>query len=317
MIATKPALKAPLPSSKAERVRARFCISTSVRQPVRLMFCGPPSREFVMPKKAKKLRHSTSTSPPPTSKKPSTSPLRGTPRPPTTLFLDLGKRTGWALKKADGSIESGVFQVYTDKEASSLDDGVRYLRLLRFVDGIDKREKLEQIGFEKVSGGTKGRQTELYNGYKGMVQVWAAHHDLVSVAVPVSTIKKSICGSGKGCKSAVIDAVRARGFSPYDDNDADALGGLLFLTDRHAVDFPITNGDKPCSPPQKKPAKEKAATARVASAKRILPTAATGSAPIDLAASATNGSTNTASPPKSTKRVSRSKKATAPSATAH
>jgi Holliday junction resolvasome RuvABC endonuclease subunit len=46
--------------------------------------------------------------------------------------------------------------------------------------------------------------------------------------VPVGTIKRFITGKGNADKSAVIDAIRARGYSPSDDNEADAIAILLW-----------------------------------------------------------------------------------------
>ena len=46
--------------------------------------------------------------------------------------------------------------------------------------------------------------------------------------VPVGTIKRFISGKGNADKQAVIAAVRARGFNPADDNEADALAILLW-----------------------------------------------------------------------------------------
>nr|WP_253307849.1 hypothetical protein [Rickettsia endosymbiont of Ceutorhynchus assimilis] len=40
------------------------------------------------------------------------------------------------------------------------------------------------------------------------------------------TIKKHITGKGNATKYAVIDAVKSKGFSPKDDNEADSLALL-------------------------------------------------------------------------------------------
>ena len=44
--------------------------------------------------------------------------------------------------------------------------------------------------------------------------------------MPVGTIKRHITGRGNADKDAVIAAVRALGFDPADDNEADALALL-------------------------------------------------------------------------------------------
>jgi len=46
--------------------------------------------------------------------------------------------------------------------------------------------------------------------------------------VPVGTIKRFIAGKGNADKAAVIEAVRARGYHPADDNEADAIAILLW-----------------------------------------------------------------------------------------
>ena len=51
--------------------------------------------------------------------------------------------------------------------------------------------------------------------------------------VPVGTIKRLITGKGNADKAAVIAAVRARGFSPADDNEADAIAILLWAIETH------------------------------------------------------------------------------------
>ena len=46
--------------------------------------------------------------------------------------------------------------------------------------------------------------------------------------VPVGTIKRHVAAKGNADKAAVMAAVRARGFSPADDNEADAIAILLW-----------------------------------------------------------------------------------------
>jgi Holliday junction resolvasome RuvABC endonuclease subunit len=59
--------------------------------------------------------------------------------------------------------------------------------------------------------------------------VRAARHPLSRC--PVGTIKRHITGKGNADKQAVIAAVRERGFSPADDNEADAIAILLWAID--------------------------------------------------------------------------------------
>ena len=53
-------------------------------------------------------------------------------------------------------------------------------------------------------------------------------HGVAYQGVPVGTIKRHVTGKGNADKAAVIAAVRARGFNPADDNEADAIAILLW-----------------------------------------------------------------------------------------
>jgi len=46
--------------------------------------------------------------------------------------------------------------------------------------------------------------------------------------IPVGTIKRHVAGKGNASKDEVIAAVRALGFEPEDDNEADALALLAW-----------------------------------------------------------------------------------------
>jgi len=49
--------------------------------------------------------------------------------------------------------------------------------------------------------------------------------------VPVGTIKKISTGKGNANKAAMMVAARERGFSPADDNEADAIAILLWAVE--------------------------------------------------------------------------------------
>ena len=58
------------------------------------------------------------------------------------------------------------------------------------------------------------------------MQAWCAEHGLEHAAVHSATIKKNATGKGNAGKDAVMAAMRGRGFTPADDNEADALALL-------------------------------------------------------------------------------------------
>jgi hypothetical protein len=65
-----------------------------------------------------------------------------------------------------------------------------------------------------------------YGGYLAHLTAWAEAKRIPYQGVPVGTIKRHIAGKGNADKAAVIEAVRALGFDPQDDNEADALALL-------------------------------------------------------------------------------------------
>ena len=60
---------------------------------------------------------------------------------------------------------------------------------------------------------------------------WGELRGIPYEGVPVGTIKRHATGKGNAPKQAMIDAVRAKGFSPEDDNEADAIAILLWALD--------------------------------------------------------------------------------------
>ena len=57
---------------------------------------------------------------------------------------------------------------------------------------------------------------------------WAELRGVPYEGVPVGTIKRHASGKGNADKATMVAAVRARGFSPADDNEADAIAILLW-----------------------------------------------------------------------------------------
>jgi Holliday junction resolvasome RuvABC endonuclease subunit len=65
-----------------------------------------------------------------------------------------------------------------------------------------------------------------YGGARLHLTAWAEMNKIPYAGVPVGTIKRHATGNGNANKEAVIAAVRALGFDPADDNEADALALL-------------------------------------------------------------------------------------------
>ena len=68
----------------------------------------------------------------------------------------------------------------------------------------------------------------IYGGFLATLTAWCERESVAYQGVPVGTIKRFATGKGNAPKDAMIAAVRARGFSPADDNEADAIAILLW-----------------------------------------------------------------------------------------
>lgn len=151
-----------------------------------------------------------------------TTPKRVTGK--TLLALDLGQNTGWALLQPDGTITSGVMVF---KPGRFEGGGMQFLRFKGWLhEIIGLAHGLEGIWFEEVRAHAGTTAAHVYGGFLGALTAWAEENKLPYLGVPVGTIKLHATGRGNAGKDAVIEAMRERGFTPRDDNEADALAIL-------------------------------------------------------------------------------------------
>jgi hypothetical protein len=137
------------------------------------------------------------------------------------LSLDLGTTTGWALRSHDGLITSGTVSFRPSRYDGG---GMRYLRFRSWLDRIAADAGgLAAIYFEEVRRHVGTDAAHLYGGFLATLSAWCEQRTIAYQGVPVGTIKRHVAD-----KAAVMAAVRARGFSPADDNEADAIAILLW-----------------------------------------------------------------------------------------
>jgi Holliday junction resolvasome RuvABC endonuclease subunit len=84
------------------------------------------------------------------------------------------------------------------------------------------------VYFEEVRRHVGVDAAHAYGGFLAHLTAWCEHHQIPYQGVPVGTIKKHATGKGNAVKAAMMAAVRAKGFLPVDDNEADALALLLW-----------------------------------------------------------------------------------------
>ena len=149
------------------------------------------------------------------------------------LALDLGTHTGWALWQADRSTTSGTEHFAPQRFEGG---GMRYLRFKRWLTELkNSAEGLDAVFFEEVRRHAGVDAAHAYGGFMAHLTAWCEHHQIPYQGVPVGTIKKHATGKGNAGKADMIVAMRARGFSPTDDNEADALALLGWALDREVL----------------------------------------------------------------------------------
>jgi hypothetical protein len=151
--------------------------------------------------------------------------------PLTILALDLATKTGWALRLANGQIISGTVSFRPSRYDGG---GIRYLRFRRWLDNMAADTGgIGVVHHEEVRRHVSTDAAHVHGGLLATLTSWCEQRSIAYQGVPVGTIKRHIAGKGNADKQAVIAAVRERGFSPSDDNEADAIAILLWAIDTH------------------------------------------------------------------------------------
>lgn len=144
----------------------------------------------------------------------------------TVLALDLGTTTGWALRSADGSISSGTESFKPHRFEGG---GMRYLRFKHWLTEVKQTsDGIDAVYFEEVRRHLGVDAAHAYGGFMAHLTAWCEHHQIPYQGIPVGTIKKHATGKGNASKDEMIAAMKARGHSPADDNEADALALLHY-----------------------------------------------------------------------------------------
>ena len=149
----------------------------------------------------------------------------------TILALDLGTTSGWALRDRTGRITSGSQSFKPQRFEGG---GMRYLRFGRWISEIQTSvSELQFLYFEEVRRHASTDAAHAYGVFLATLTAWCEHHGIPYQGVPVGTIKKHATGKGNASKDEMMAAMRARGYLPADDNEADALALLHWAIQQH------------------------------------------------------------------------------------
>jgi hypothetical protein len=95
----------------------------------------------------------------------------GTPRTPVILALDLGQRTGWAVRNVDGAIVSGVHEFRPGRFEGG---GMIWLRFRAWLREIDETSGgVGVVVFEAVRRHAGTAASHAYGGYLAHLTAWA------------------------------------------------------------------------------------------------------------------------------------------------
>lgn len=160
-------------------------------------------------------------------------PFPANDRPPALLALDLGTVAGWAMRLPDGAVASGTMAFRPGRYEGG---GMRYLRFRTWLDELKRSAPdLGAIFFEEVRRHAGTDAAHIYGGFLAHLAAWCEQKRIPYQGVPVGTVKRHVTGKGNATKEAVIAAVKARGYAPADDNEADAIAILLWALDTNAA----------------------------------------------------------------------------------
>ena len=148
------------------------------------------------------------------------------PAPRTILALDLGTCTGWAVLPRSGRIASGVAEFRPGRFQGA---GMAFLRFEKFLADLNRDAgPFDAVVFEEVRSHAGTLAAQVYGGFLAHLTAWCERKAAPYLGVPVATIKRHATGKGNAPKEDVIHAMRAQGFLPKDDNEADALALLAW-----------------------------------------------------------------------------------------
>lgn len=155
------------------------------------------------------------------------------PQQKRILALDLGTQLGWALYREIGPITGGSISFKPGRFEGA---GMSFVRFRLWLNEIaDACEVIDAVYFEEVRAHAGTLAAQVYGGFLAHLSAWCEECGIPYMGVPVGTIKKFATGKGNANKKAVIAAVTNKGFSPKDDNEADATALLLWALEQQKV----------------------------------------------------------------------------------
>lgn len=138
------------------------------------------------------------------------------------LALDLGTKAGYAIHR-NGEITCGTQRFM---QRRSWHPGRRWSDYRSWLSSLVADQQVTLIAYEDVKRHAGTYAAHCYGGFLSMTEMIAQQHNVELISFGVGTIKKEWAGKGNAKKHHMIAEAERRGFSPPDDNAADALAIL-------------------------------------------------------------------------------------------
>jgi len=155
--------------------------------------------------------------------------------------FDLGKVCGFACGNYNGKDKPAVISGRVEFKTTRFQDGgMRFVRFKKMLNELlDASGKPDMAVFEEVRGHKGVDAAHYYGGYLAVLIVWCKENEILYEGVPVGTIKGFATGKGNASKEQMIAAVTSWGYSPDDDNEADAIALLhCWLVEHESAEKP-------------------------------------------------------------------------------
>ena len=131
------------------------------------------------------------------------------------LALDIATNTGWKTKTA-----SGVWNLKPNRGES---EGMRVVRFKSKVRELIKMEEINLVSYERPAGFHKSSIMVASEMVGAFLKDLCIEIGVEYACYSATEIKKFATGKGNANKEAMIKAAIVLGFTPQDDNEADAI----------------------------------------------------------------------------------------------
>jgi Holliday junction resolvasome RuvABC endonuclease subunit len=150
------------------------------------------------------------------------------------MALDLGRTTGWAVVKGDGSVLHGSKKIAYEKYQGR---GRLFLNFSRLLNSIYKKlGPFDLVAYEKVSKHLTEQAAHDYGGYQAVALRWCEVKKMPYIGVHPATIKAFLV-HGRAAKEQMVAKCRQLGYHVKDHNEADAVALALLMEAKNKTMF--------------------------------------------------------------------------------